>query len=91
MVKKFLEKSGIYRDNDNLLIAEIIRHYEDENIKKMSAEDLLKAIEDRRYGTFEGIRRSRQKWQENHEDLRGELWEERQAYKGLVCEQLRFW
>ncbi len=81
-VRTILEKQPSTRDNDNLLIAmiwssETKETFTDEFLKKLAYGELTSS---------ESIRRTRQKLQEENENLRGDLYNERQR-KGKEVSQ----
>ena len=69
-VIELLRQNPMYRDDDNKLIARIWFH-EFENCPGTEATDLLKALAQGKLTSSESIRRSRQKIQEEHPELRG--------------------
>ena len=51
LVREFLEQEEALRDDDNLLIGSMIKTLE-KNLESMTAEELLKGIEEGKYGSF---------------------------------------
>ncbi len=73
-VKELLVNQIDTRDNDNLLISQI---WLDEGVPVNSIDFLIKYSKGG-FTSAESIRRARQKLQEEHENLRGEKYNERQ-------------
>lgn len=73
-VKEWLVNQIDTRDNDNLLISQI---WLDEGVPVNSIDFLIKYSKGG-FTSAESIRRARQKLQEEHENLRGEKYNERQ-------------
>lgn len=69
------------RDNDNRLIATIwsVQMGGKENLKTITAFELLQIYSEGRLSSTETIRRCRQKVQELNPALRGDLWHRRQV------------
>ena len=89
VVKGVLEEIPASRDDDFVLIAEVIKRIEGEKLDKLSGHDLIDKFLTGKYGAFESLTRSRRKWQENVPRLRGEKYKDRQAFS---CKfQMTFW
>lgn len=91
LVKQALTEFEKVRDDDNILIGNIVKRIEGKNLNSMSAIELLNNMEKGLYGALESITRSRRKHQEVSPDLRGSKWESRHKYQNAICEQLEFW
>ena len=81
-IRTILEKQPSTRDNDNLLIAMIWSS----ETKETFTDEFLKQLAYGELTSSESIRRTRQKLQEENENLRGELYNERQR-KGKEVSQ----
>ena len=81
-IRTILEKQPSTRDNDNLLIAMIWAS----ETKETFTDEFLKQLAYGELTSSESIRRARQKLQEENENLRGELYNERQR-KGKEVSQ----
>ncbi len=81
-IRTILEKQPSTRDNDNLLIAMIWSS----ETKETFTDEFLKQLAYGELTSSESIRRTRQKLQEQNENLRGELYNERQR-KGKEVSQ----
>lgn len=81
-VRALLEAHPHLRDDDNKLIANI--WYQQLTDKEITAERFLMHFSDGKLANTEAIRRARQKLQEQHEHLRGKLYNERHKEKSNV-------
>ena len=88
-VRRWIQKFPELRDNDNRLVASIWNR-EVKALGIQSAEFLLKALADGKLTNPESIRRSRQQLQEQHPELRGELYKEKQAKQTVIQNELGY-
>ena len=87
-VKFLLTAYPKLRDNDNRLIA-LIWHDEFEKMNKSkSSIEFLRACANGELTSPESIRRMRQKLQENHPELRGEMYLKRKVESELIKENI---
>jgi len=79
VLKLLIEKPHL-RDDDNRLIANIFLNEGGgtEAMQKISAFEFLRLFSDGKFTNFESIRRMRAKLQEEHPELRGKSYKERQ-------------
>lgn len=89
LVRRYLQRFPELRDNDNRLLANVWSK-EVKALGIQSAEFLLKALADGKLTNPESIRRSRQQLQEQHPELRGELYKEKQAKQITVQKELGY-
>lgn len=90
-VQKLLEKEPKYRDNDNLLIAEIWISEMNE-IELGSTQVFLANFARGKFTSAESITRVRRKIQEHNEHLRGEKYNERhEVHEPNVRGEIRNW
>ena len=87
MVAKLLKNHKHLRDNDNKLLATVWFYKKPNRIK--SVMDFLHLLSDGKLPSSESIRRCRQKLQEIHPELRGELWNQRHKMEEQVNKELR--
>lgn len=90
LVREVLQSFPKSRDDDFHLITNIIRKHEGENLDFISGNTLISNMLQGKYGAFESITRARRKWQERFPHLRGEKYQDRQAYARQYS-QMTFW
>lgn len=81
-----LSENESARDDDKLLVIEIWS-------RESQAKDiagLFNELLESKISHFESIRRTRQKIQEKHPELRGKKWDARHNIEGAFCHQLTF-
>lgn len=89
-VKDILIQYPESRDSDELLQLKVwARQYPQLRSKTYRYWDWAILFRDKKLASAESIRRSRQKLQEKHPELRGDVYYERHKRKGVVVEQLR--
>lgn len=86
-VINLLTKKPHLRDDDLKLVANVW-HSEIENIHCLSAYDFLKHYANGDLTNSDYITRVRRKVQEENENLRGHLWEERHKKQEVIIDQL---
>ena len=81
------------RDNDSLLLAYVWMYQAGGKnyICDISMKDFILDFIDKRFAEAEGIIRCRRKLQEEHPELRGELYEQRHKLKESVKEEIINW
>ena len=89
IVRRYLQRFPELRDNDSRLLANVWSK-EVKALGIQSAEFLLKALADGKLTNPESIRRSRQQLQEQHPELRGELYKEKHAKQITVQKELGY-
>ena len=91
-VETVLNKYPDTRDNDQMLISLVwMNTVGKDRLKKMSGWDLLTMLSRKQLPNPESIRRSRQKLQENNEDLRGDKYKLRHQYEKDVKKEIKEW
>ena len=88
-IKELLTRNSTCKDDDNKLIANIWWDSLGAQAKEMSAYDLLKRLADGKMPSAESIRRSRQKMQQENEELRGAMWYKRHKMQEQVKMELK--
>lgn len=81
-IKMLLEKYPSLKDSDNRLVVNywnLELQHKGFDVSKMSASDLMKMYADSKLTNTESIRRSRQKLQQEHPELRGKIYNLRQG------------
>lgn len=96
IIENLLSTQKPYRDDDRRLTAtvwaQVLRKQMSLNVKAMSAYDFLQLYAQGELPHAESIRRTRQKLQEKHPNLRGQRYEERQEkLEPEVREKVRSW
>ena len=93
VVTDMLTKHPKARDNDSLLLAFVwVYQAGGKNyITDISMKDFILDFVDKKFAEAEGVIRCRRKLQEEHPELRGELYEQRHKLKESVREEIRTW
>ena len=91
-VRDLLFKHPETRDNDQMLVSLTwFYHIGRDEVKSLSAWDLLTKLSKNKLPNAESIRRCRQKLQEHDEDLRGKKYKERHKLECEVKEEIKNW
>ena len=89
-VKNLLTEVPSLRDSDERLMATIwFKNIGEDNIKSLSAINLLQKLADGKLPSYESISRCRRKIQEEKPELRGEKWKERHDAEEAVKTEIR--
>lgn len=80
LVQQILEKQQATRDDDVLLFEQVLNHFGfNPTIKAVSS--YIRAVNLKELPNYDTITRLRRRLQQQHEYLRGKLWEERHTHK----------
>jgi len=91
-IRDLLIKHPETRDNDQMLVSLTwFYHIGRDEVKSLSAWDLLTKLSKNKLPNAESIRRCRQKLQEHDEDLRGKKYKERHKLECEVKEEIKNW
>ena len=93
IVKDILTKHPKARDNDSLLLAYVWVYQCGGKVyaKDISMWDFILDFTRKNFAEVSGITRCRRKLQEEHPELRGELYDKRHQMKDSVKEEIKHW
>tara|TARA_Y100001963_G_scaffold130500_1_gene186867 strand:- start:218 stop:529 length:312 start_codon:yes stop_codon:yes gene_type:complete len=98
IITKLLTEKPRLKDDDHALLANIWwLRVSDTMLYKLSPEEMegvkkfLGEIANKNMPDSESIRRTRRKLQEQNPELRGKLWEKRQAHAKTVAKEIHNW